>query len=104
LPGARRNGEGGRLPNTANLSFEGSEAEDLVMALDLEGIAVSTGAACAASGVEPSHVLRAMGFAPERVQSSLRLSPGRTTTEDDVERAATASAAVVARQRARRRS
>ena len=50
------------------------------MALDLEGVAVSTGAACAAGAVEPSHVLRAMGFAPERVQSSLRLSLGRSTT------------------------
>jgi cysteine desulfurase len=99
IPGARRNGEGPRLPNTSNVSFEGAEAEGLVMALDLEGIAVSTGAACAAGGVEPSHGLRAMGFPPERVQSSLRLSLGRSTTEGDVDRAADAIAAVVARQR-----
>ena len=99
IPGARRNGDGPRLPNTANVSFEGAEAEDLVIALDLEGIAVSTGAACAAGGVEPSHVLRAMGLPPERVQSSLRLSLGRATTEADVARATDVIGAVVARMR-----
>jgi cysteine desulfurase len=99
IPGARRNGDGPRLPNTANVSFEGAEAEGLVIALDLEGIAVSTGAACAAGGVEPSHVLRAMGLPPERVQSSLRLSLGRATTEADVDRAADVTAHVVARHR-----
>ncbi len=102
LDGVRRNGEGPRLPNTANLSFAGAEAEGLLMALDLEGIAVSTGAACAAGGVEPSHVLRAMGFAPERVQSSLRLSLGRSTTEADVDRAAEAIVTVLGRQRGRK--
>jgi cysteine desulfurase len=69
------------------------------MALDLEGIAVSTGAACAAGGVEPSHVLRAMGFAAERVQSSIRLSLGSSTVEDEVDRAADVIAAVLARLR-----
>ena len=103
VPGTRRNGEGPRVPNTTNVSFEGADAEALLFALDLEGIAVSTGAACAAGGVEPSHVLRAMGYAPERVQSSLRLSLGRTTSEADVERAAEAIASVVDRHRARRR-
>jgi cysteine desulfurase len=99
LPGASANGEGERLPNTASVSFAGVEAEDLVIALDLEGVAVSTGAACAAGGVEPSHVLRAMGLSPERVQSSLRLSLGRTTTGADVDRAGDVIAAVVARLR-----
>ena len=99
LAGTERNGSGPRLPNTANLSFAGAEAEDLVIALDLEGIAVSTGAACSAGAVEPSHVLRAMGFAPERVQSSLRFSLGRGTTEEDVDRAADAVAEVLARLR-----
>jgi cysteine desulfurase len=102
LPGARRNGSGPRLPNTSSVSFEGAEAEGLLMALDLEGIAVSTGAACAAGGVEPSHVLRAMGLPPERVQSSLRLSLGRSTTAADVARAASVIAAVVARHVSRR--
>ena len=73
-----------------------------MIALDLEGVAASTGAACAAGGVEPSHVLKAMGFPPERVQSSLRLSLGRTTTEAEVDRAADVIAAVVGRQRQRR--
>ena len=99
IPGARRNGGGPRVPNTTNVSFERVEAEGLVIALDLEGVAVSTGAACAAGGVEPSHVLRAMGLSPERVESSLRLSLGRGTTEADVDRAADVVAAAVARQR-----
>jgi cysteine desulfurase len=99
VPGTRRNGEGPRVPNTTNVSFEGADAEALLFALDLEGIAVSTGAACAAGGVEPSHVLRAMGLPPERVQASLRLSLGRATTERDVDRTAEIIATVVARQR-----
>jgi cysteine desulfurase len=99
IPDARRNGQGARVPNTSNVSFAGVEAERLLIALDLEGIAVSTGAACAAGGVEPSHVLRAMGFPPERVESSLRFSLGRRTTEAEVDRAADVVATVVARQR-----
>jgi cysteine desulfurase len=102
IPGARRNGEGPRLPNTVSLSFDGTEAEGLLMALDLAGIAVSTGAACAAGGVEPSHVLRAMGLPPERVQASLRLSLGRGTTESHLDRAAEALRDAVERQRGKR--
>lgn len=98
--GARPNGGGARVANTANLSFEGVEAESLLMALDLAGVAVSTGAACAAGAVEPSHVLRAMGLRPERVQGSLRFSLGRGTTAEEVERAAAAVVEAVARQRA----
>jgi cysteine desulfurase len=97
--GARRNGEGPRVPNTASLSFEGVDAESLLMALDLAGVAVSTGAACAAGAVEPSHVLRAMGLRPERVQGSLRFSLGRFTTADDVEHAAGVVLEAVERQR-----
>ena len=100
IPGARRNGEGPRVPNTANISFEGIEAESLLMALDLAGIAVSTGAACAAGAVEPSHVLRGMGLPVERVQGSIRLSLGRSTSADAVDRAADAIAAAVEKQRA----
>ena len=99
VPGARRNGAEPRVANTANVSFEGIDAEALLIALDLEGVAASTGAACAAGGIEPSHVLKAMGFSAERVQSSLRLSLGRGTTEGEVDRAAEIIAVAVERQR-----
>jgi len=99
IPGARRNGERPRVANTSNISFEGIEAESLLMALDLAGIAVSTGAACAAGAVEPSHVLRGMGLPLERVQASVRFSLGRGTREQDVDRAAAEVATAVARQR-----
>ncbi len=100
IDGARLNGAPSpRVSNTTNLSFAGVEAESLVMALDLMGVAVSTGAACAAGAVDPSHVLRAMGLPAERVQSSIRLSLGRFTTEAEVERAATAISEALARQR-----
>jgi cysteine desulfurase len=101
IPGARRNGDGPRVPNTTNLSFEGIEAESLLMALDLMGIAVSTGAACAAGAVEPSHVLRGMGLPMEQVQGSVRFSLGRSNTEAHVDRAAAAVAEAVERQRSR---
>jgi cysteine desulfurase len=103
VPGALRNGSGPRVPNTANVSFEGVEAESLLMALDLAGIAVSTGAACAAGAVEPSHVLRSMGLPMDRVQGSLRFSVGRSTTAAQVDLAAEATALAVTRQRASRR-
>src|SRR5262245_24730750 len=99
IAGARRNGEGPRVPNTCNVSFEGIEAESLLMALDLAGIAVSTGAACAAGAVEPSHVLRGMGLPMERVQGSLRFSLGRSNTEEEIDRAAAAVTEAVEKQR-----
>jgi len=101
IAGAQRNGAPPRVPNTANVSFAGIDAEALLIAIDLEGVAASTGAACAAGGVEPSHVLKAMGFPPARVQSSLRLSLGRGTTAAEVDRAAEVIAGAVARQRER---
>jgi cysteine desulfurase len=99
IPGALVNGAGPRVPNTTNLSFTGADAEGLLMALDLAGIAVSTGAACAAGAVLPSHVLVAMGLAPERIRASLRFSLGRSTSEGEVERAAAAVAEAVLGQR-----
>jgi len=100
IDGARLNGaRNPRVGNTTNVSLAGVEAESLLMALDLMGVAVSTGAACAAGAVDPSHVLRAMGLPAERVQSSIRLSLGRFTTEAEIERAAAAIAEAVARQR-----
>jgi len=75
-----------RVPNTTNISFERVEAESLLIALDLEGIAVSTGSACSSGTLEPSHVLRAMGFPPHRTQNSLRFSLGMFSTAEEVDR------------------
>ena len=74
-----------RVPNTTNISFEGIEAESMLIALDLEGFAVSTGSACSSGTLEPSHVLRAMGFPPPRTQNAIRVSLGAANTEADVE-------------------
>jgi cysteine desulfurase len=74
-----------RVPNTTNLSFERVEAESLLIALDLEGIAVSTGSACSSGTLEPSHVLKAMGFPAHRTQNSLRFSLGASNTQADVD-------------------
>jgi cysteine desulfurase len=75
-----------RVPNTTNISFDRTEAESLLIALDLEGVAVSTGSACSSGTLEPSHVLKAMGFPPHRTQNSLRFSLGVTNTEADIDR------------------
>lgn len=74
-----------RLPNTLNLSFEYVEAESLLLALDMHGIAVSSGSACSSGSAEPSHVLLAMGIPPEVCQSAVRISLGRFNTEEDIE-------------------
>ena len=74
-----------RVPNTTNISFDGIEAESLLIALDLEGIAVSTGSACSSGTLEPSHVLRAMGFPSHRTQNSIRLSLGAGNTDAEVD-------------------
>lgn len=80
------NGTEPRICMTTNVSFEGVSGEDLLIALDLAGVAVSTGAACAAGSPEPSHVLKAMGFPRERVNSAIRFSLGRDTTEEEIDR------------------
>ena len=74
-----------RVPNTTNLWFDYIEGEALVIALDLKGLAVSSGAACSSGAIEPSHVLLAMGLSPQRARSSVRLSMGKQTTTDDIE-------------------
>ena len=86
VPQAGLNGDRARrTPNTTNLYFDFAEGEPLVIALDLKGVAVSTGAACSSGAVEPSHVLTAIGLAPERARASLRFSLGRSTTREDID-------------------
>jgi cysteine desulfurase len=100
VPGTSVNGGGApRVPNTSSIAFERVEAESLLIALDLEGIAVSTGSACSSGTLEPSHVLRAMGLPPGRVQSSLRFSVGTTTTADEIDRVLAVLPALVQRLR-----
>jgi cysteine desulfurase len=83
---ASLNGEDApRVPNTTNICFEGIEGEALVIALDLKGLAVSTGAACSSGAIEPSHVLTAMGLSPNQAKSSIRLSLGKQNSAADVE-------------------
>jgi cysteine desulfurase len=74
-----------RVPNTTNISFDSVEAESLLIALDLEGVAVSTGSACSSGTLEPSHVLRAMGLPAPRTQNSIRLSLGAGNTDAEVD-------------------
>jgi cysteine desulfurase len=87
VPGTAVNGaRAPRVPNTTNISFDHVEAESLLIALDLEGVAVSTGSACSSGTLEPSHVLRAMGHSAHRTQNSLRFSLGMFSTEQEVDR------------------
>jgi cysteine desulfurase len=75
-----------RLPNTTLFALPGVKAETAVIAFDLEGVAVSSGAACSSGKVAPSHVLAAMGVAPSLARAAVRVSLGPTTTESDLER------------------
>ena len=88
-----------RTPNTANIAFPFVEGEALVIALDLKGLACSTGAACSSGAIEPSHVLTAIGLPPEEARASLRFSLGRDNTEEDVEFALSVVLPVVERLR-----
>src|SRR5216684_4605446 len=88
-----------RVPNTTNIYFEHIEGEALVIALDLKGLAVSTGAACSSGAIEPSHVLTAMGLTADRARASIRFSLGKQNTNDDVEFALSLIPATVARLR-----
>lgn len=88
-----------RVPNTANIYFDYIEGEALVIALDLKGLAVSTGAACSSGAIEPSHVLTAMGLRPDRARASIRFSLGKQNTADDVDFAAQLVPAAVERLR-----
>ena len=79
------NGAGApRVPNTSNIRFDHIEGEALVIALDLKGLAVSTGAACSSGAIEPSHVLVAIGLRPDQARASIRFSLGKQTTAEDI--------------------
>ena len=95
------NGEGAsRVPNTTNIHFDHIEGESLVIALDLKGLAVSTGAACSSGAIEPSHVLVAMGLRPDQARASIRFSLGKQTTESEIDFALALVPETVARLRA----
>jgi cysteine desulfurase len=92
-------GETARVPNTTNLWFDSLDGEALVIALDLRGLAVSSGAACSSGANEPSHVLEAMGLPADRARSSLRFSLHRGTSEEEIDRAVELVSSQVARMR-----
>jgi cysteine desulfurase len=92
-------GRPARVPNTTNLWFDGLEGEALVIALDLKGLAVSSGAACSSGASEPSHVLEAMGLSVERARASVRFSLHRHTTEEEIAETVELVSAQVARLR-----
>jgi len=86
VPYARVNGSRAhRMPNTTSLTFPFAEGESMVIALDLQGIACSTGAACSSGALKPSHVLTAIGLAPEDARATLRLSLGHQTTNEEID-------------------
>lgn len=100
IEGVRVYGEGApRLPNTTLFRVDGIEGETLAVALDLAGFAVSTGSACASGAVEPSHVLLAMGCAPEEARGAVRVSLGWTSDEEAIARLERALPEIVARAR-----
>ncbi len=101
VPGTMVNGDPAhRVANTSNISFDRVEAESLLIALDLDGVAVSTGSACSSGALEPSHVLRAMGFSPHRTQNSIRFSLGLGNTVEEVDHVIALLPGVVDRLRA----
>lgn len=89
-----------RLPNNVNVSIDFVEGESMVLNLDLEGICASTGSACSSASLEPSHVLLATGVLPEQAHGSLRLTSGRWTTEEDIQRVLEVLPRIVAKLRA----
>ncbi len=88
-----------RVPNTTNIVFECLEGEAMVIALDLKGLSVSTGAACSSGAIEPSHVLTAMGLSPDRARASIRFSLGKQNTSEDIDFAAALVPQIVTRLR-----
>lgn len=100
IPRVRVNGDvDHRVPNISNMSFEGVDGESLLISMDLKGIAVSTGSACASGSLEPSHVLQALGLTREQVRGSLRFSLGAYTTREELNYAVSVLSESVARIR-----
>lgn len=100
LESAGVNGDGApRVPQTLSMFFDGIDGESMVIALDLKGLAISTGAACSSGAIEPSHVLLAMGLIPDRARASVRFSLGQQNTTDEVEVAISLVRETVARLR-----
>lgn len=95
--GATITGSKSRLPNFASCTFDGRRGEDMLLALDLAGVAASSGSACASGSLDPSHVLLAMGLSLEQALGSLRLATGYATTDDEVSRAQAIIRSVLAR-------
>jgi cysteine desulfurase len=94
------NGDGSqRVPNTSNIYFDRIEGESMVISLDLHGLAVSTGAACASGAIEPSHVLTSMGLRSDRARSSIRFSLGKQSTSEEIDVALALVPETVARLR-----
>lgn len=94
--------EAPRIGGTVNAGFSGARGEAIVMALDLAGIAASTGAACTSGSIQPSQVLLALGYAPDQAREAVRFSLGRTTTADEIDAVLARLPAIVARARAYR--
>lgn len=95
--GGEATGAEARLPNSATCTFPGRRGEDMLLALDLAGVAASSGSACASGSLDPSHVLLAMGLSLEAALGSLRLTTGYDTTDDEISRAITTLRAVLSR-------
>jgi cysteine desulfurase len=94
------NGDGApRVPNTTNLHFDHIDGEAMVIALDLKGLAVSTGAACSSGAIEPSHVLVAMGLRADQARASIRFSLGKQTVAEEIDYALALVPEIVARLR-----
>ncbi len=94
------NGEGAaRVPNTTNIHFDHIDGEAMVIALDLKGLAVSTGSACSSGAIEPSHVLIAMGLRPDQARASIRFSLGKQTADEEIDTALALVPETVARLR-----
>ena len=100
VPGPDRNGAAApRVPNTSNVSVDRVEAESLLIGLDLAGVAVSSGSACSSGTLEPSHVLKAMGYPHARTLGSIRFSLGASNTDADIDRVLEAMPPIVEKLR-----